>query len=882
MANQTFKERIELSHLSSSDEFRSVFESANDCMIFLDNSGRILDVNRKAVEIFGGTKQELLGKHFIKVKVVSLGDAQKILSAFAKILAGKKAYLTVHIKNMRGEEIDLECSGSLTKINDKLTVLIIARDITERKKAEETLRKSEEKYRSIVELAPDGIITSDVKGVITSTNTAFSKWTGYSKEEIVGKHFTKLRTIHARDMPKYVKLYAAVLRGKTPPPIEFVYYRKDGMARWGEAHAGILKEEGKIIGFQVVLRDITERKKAEEAIRDSEQKFERLFMGNPEAAIYWDLDFRILGINPRFTELFGYSFNEMKGKKPNETIVPEDKMEESNFLGKKAREGILYYDTVRKRKDASLVPVCISVAPIIVEGQSIGYVGLYKDITERKHAEEALRESEEKYRNLFENARDVIITFDLKGNLTSINKAAEEYGFRRNEMIKKNMLKFVPKKYWPRLLKELADLLRGNKVEGEIELLTPVGKKIAEYRSNPVKEDGKVVGFQTIMRDVTERKELEEKLRQHSQHLEELVRKRTEELLESEKRYSVLVEEARDIVTIIQDEKIAFINRKGSEVIGYSQEELIGLPYEKIVAREYHQLARESHKRRMRGEMAPSTYEVELLSKTGEHVPVEFAATRIDHQGRPASLIFGRDIMERKLMEEQHLKLEKLATMGELATMVAHDLRNPLTSIRNAGYYIKNSCFYRANAECKTTVEMLDIIEQETIFANNIINDLLDFAAKRPLQKKRQNINEIVEESLTKGNISRNIEVERNFAKKAIIGVDEKQLERVFLNLIKNAVQAMPDGGKLAVTTKETNDNVEMIFADTGIGISEENMSKLFTPLFTTKAKGIGMGLAICKNIVEQHNGTIEVKSKAGQGTTFTIKLPKKEKANNQ
>jgi signal transduction histidine kinase len=177
---------------------------------------------------------------------------------------------------------------------------------------------------------------------------------------------------------------------------------------------------------------------------------------------------------------------------------------------------------------------------------------------------------------------------------------------------------------------------------------------------------------------------------------------------------------------------------------------------------------------------------------------------------------------------------------------------------------------------------MLNIIEQETIFANNIINDLLDFAAKRPLQKKKQNINEIIEDSLTKGNIPRNIEVKRNFAKKATATLDEKQLERVFLNLIKNAVQAMPDGGKLAVTTKETKDNVEIIFADTGIGISEENMSKIFQPLFTTKAKGIGMGLPICKNIVEQHNGTIEVKSKAGQGTTFLIKLPKKEETKNQ
>jgi two-component system sensor histidine kinase AtoS len=117
-----------------------------------------------------------------------------------------------------------------------------------------------------------------------------------------------------------------------------------------------------------------------------------------------------------------------------------------------------------------------------------------------------------------------------------------------------------------------------------------------------------------------------------------------------------------------------------------------------------------------------------------------------------------------------------------------------------------------------------------------------------------------------------------HFAKEATATVDKRQLERVFLNLVKNAVQAMPNGGKLMVTTKETKDFVEIALADTGVGIPEESMSKLFTPLFTTKAKGIGMGLAICKKIVEEHEGTIDFKSKVGEGTTFTIKLPKERK----
>jgi len=172
--------------------------------------------------------------------------------------------------------------------------------------------------------------------------------------------------------------------------------------------------------------------------------------------------------------------------------------------------------------------------------------------------------------------------------------------------------------------------------------------------------------------------------------------------------------------------------------------------------------------RAMQGEKVPMIAEVEAKAKTGELVPVEVSGTLIDYQGRPAILFIVRDIRERKQMEEQRLKLEKLASIGELATMVAHDLRNPLTSIRNAGFYIKNSCPARATGECKSAIEMLDIIEEETIFANNIINDLLDFAAKRPLEKKRQSMNKIIEDSLEENKIPENIEVEKTFDKKAI------------------------------------------------------------------------------------------------------------------
>ncbi|MEM3641629.1 MAG: PAS domain S-box protein, partial [Candidatus Bathyarchaeia archaeon] len=463
-------------------------------------------------------------------------------------------------------------------------------------------------------------------------------------------------------------------------------------------------------------------------IQESQQKFERLFRNNPEAVVYCDSNFRILDINPRFSELFGYSLDEVKGKKLSELIVPEDKKEESELLVQKSMEGTVYYDTVRLRKDGSLVSVSISSAPIIVDGRLVGYIVLYKDITEKKLAEEALRrseqqakrlaefqkkvidtatvwinlldvkgnvilwnraaelisgytqeevighnkiwewlypdkkyreeifaqakriiekgestqgyrtvirckdgkfktiswysnnildengksvgsiavgiditetieaqekvrKSEEKYRMLFENARDAIITMDLKGNITSINKHVENYGFKKDKLIGKNMLELVPKKHWPKLLSELAKLSSGKSVEGEVEIITPKGKIVVEHKSSPIWENDKVVGIQTILRDVTERRKMEEKLKQYSEHLEELVKKRTKQLEEAQKKL---------------------------------------------------------------------------------------------------------------------LKSERLAAIGELAGMVGHDLRNPLTSIAGASYYLKKRLGSNADAKVKEILELID------------------------------------------------------------------------------------------------------------------------------------------------------------------------------
>ena len=1005
-------ERMDLHSIDSEQRFRCLIEDAAVAICVIDLKGRFTYVNNAMACLLGYSIQELLGRRF--KDFLHPSDRGRVMRLFIKIIGLRRQPRNFEFRVLHkdGSVLHLVSRPTRLVVNGKtIGFQAIIVDITERRRSEERLLMSEERYRCIFENTSDGLLYLDESGRILEANRKAVEIYGGHKKELLEKRFTELGVIHPEDVPRLVASIARIFAGREGTT-EISVRNKKGEDKLLECTSSLLRIGDKNNGVMVSVRDVTESKRAEQTIRESQEKFERLFVDNPEAAVYWDSDFRVLDINPRFTGLFGYSLNEAKGKRNVDIIIPKDRIEESELLGKMAKEGYVDYDTVRKKKDGSLIHVSLSVAPMVVDDKLIGYVGLHKDITERKRVEDALRESAERYRSLFESARDLIITVDLEGNITSANNMVLEYGYERNELVGKSVFNLFSEEYWRVFQDYFRKLTEGKPIEGEFKIKSRQmqGFRVVEYRSNPIIQDDKVVGAQVIVRDVTERREIEEKLRdseekfrainasandailliddegkfsywnpaaekmfgytkeevdnkkmyelitperfrgdhtsafekfkktgegriigktvemaairkdgtefpvefslsalqvkgkqyalgivrditerkkmeerlkQYSEHLEELVEKKTNELLELEKRYSVLVEEASDGVAIIQDEKIVFVNKKAPDIIGYTREEMIGLPLETFLDENYRQHVKELYQRKLRGEAAPPTLEMEWIAKTSEHVPVELSAALINYLGSPAILVIIRDISERKRIEKQHVKLEKLATIGELATMVAHDLRNPLTSIRNASFYVKGTCPHRENTECRAALEMLNIIDQETIFANNIINELLEFSTKGPLQKGKKNINRIIEDSLKVSNIPKSINIEKHFAGKTTARVDKGQLQRVFLNIIQNAAHSMPNGGKLIITTTGTKDHVEITFTDTGTGMAEEDRSKLFTPFFTTKAKGIGLGLAICKRIVEEHGGTIGFKSKVSKGTTFTIALPKKKEESN-
>lgn len=217
------------------------------------------------------------------------------------------------------------------------------------------------------------------------------------------------------------------------------------------------------------------------------------------------------------------------------------------------------------------------------------------------------------------------------------------------------------------------------------------------------------------------------------------------------------------------------------------------------------------------------------------------------------------------------MQSQRLSAIGEMAGMVGHDLRNPLAAIKNAAYFLRKK---HGTVIGDTSIEMLNAIDRAVEHANDIVADLLDFSREIHLDLEECSPKSLINYVLLAINIPSNIKITQSIQSDLMVWVDVSKIERVFTNIIKNAIEAMPNGGTIEISSRQNEGNVEFIFADTGSGMPEDVIGKIFTPLFTTKAQGMGFGLAICKRMVEAHGGKIGVESSLGKGTKFTISLP--------
>ncbi len=356
--------------------------------------------------------------------------------------------------------------------------------------------------------------------------------------------------------------------------------------------------------------------------------------------------------------------------------------------------------------------------------------------------------------------------------------------------------------------------------------------------------------------------------------LEQKVNERTKDLIENQKKLQSILSASPDAILATDlNGNITECNNQMQQLCGLEKSDLLGKHATSIVDKKDNQQLFDTIVKLIEGNMGIIRLEASLVRIDHTKFLAEILINTIrNEQNNPVGMVaIIRDLSEKKQLESRLFRSERLAAIGELAGMVGHDLRNPLAAIKNANYLLKKKC-----SRCKehNSLQMFEIIDLSIEHANKIVNDLLDYSREIHLEPTESSPKKILQHALALVQIPPKINFVDNTLDSKLV-VDEDKVVRVFVNLIKNACDAMPEGGKLEITSTEQNDIISVKFIDSGVGITPEVQQKMFTPLFTTKAKGMGFGLPISKRIVEAHGGKVSMESNLGNGTTFTLTFPK-------
>jgi len=544
----------------------------------------------------------------------------------------------------------------------------------------------------------------------------------------------------------------------------------------------------------------------------------------------------------------------------------------------------------------------------------IGRVWSFRDVTEGRRAEARLRLSEERYHSLFDRMLDGIYLSTHEGRFIDVNSAFVAM-FRyssKQEMLEipdiKKELYFSPEERGSHVLdtgKEEVEVYRMRRKDGSEIWVEDHGRYVHD-------EDGNVILHEGILRDVTERKQMEEAVHRRAEELDSLQKT----LLEITARHELpallnrIVERAAELLgapagglylcdlnrqevrcVVAYNTKINTVGRVlkygegAAGVVAQTGKPLVIDDY-----REWKDRAAVFEQDQPFGAVlsAPLIWQdqvlgvihllrydtkrftqedLELLTLFANHASIAIENGRFSEN-------LERMVAERtaKLTEIQNqlLRAERLAAIGETAAMVGHDLRNPLQAISTATYVLRKNI---PNASERAR-EMFQAIENSVEYSDRIVEDLLEYAQDLSLDLTQTNPKSLVRDALLQLKVPENVGISDLTSDAPMITVDVGKIRRIIINLVENAFDAMPKGGKLEISDNMSGNNLEIKFKDTGIGIPEDIMQRLWKPLITTKPKGIGLGLAICKSITEAHGGSISVESKAGVGATFTLKLP--------
>ncbi len=723
-------------------------------------------------------------------------------------------------------------------------------------------------FNHIFEHSQMGMCILALDGRIIKMNPAALSFFGYTMDELSNRFFLELTQT---DELERCKMYfdELVSGDRQSYEIEKKYQHKDGSLLWARVKVTMTPIEGnQVVTVQII--DLTEEKRIETQYKESEAHYQLLVNHALDLICMITYEGTLRYVSPASESILGYLPNDMLGKDGQHFIHPDDlpkiQLFFENVLGIVGNGTITHRAFHKKGRIVWLESTLIRLPN--KDGMGTIYVWS-RDVTRRKREQKRLKESEERYQSLYRYHPDMVYSMDLEGRFTSINLACETLTGYSKEQLLHSSLSYhclVDQRDHDYVKQRFEETVNGKVQRYECRIHIKNGQPlIIDVTNIPILVDGEVVGVFGVARNISKRRYAEVAIKTMHDQMEAFINNHSD---------SILIFNSNDELVKVNKTFDQIYGWDGQSLIGKNVRELEAIPREEIpdVIKRIDVLRK--------GESVGHRETVRLRTD-GTAVPtIVTSFPIINEEGKANGWASAfRDISDQKRAESIMINSEKLSVAGQLAAGIAHEIRNPLTAVKGFIQLLKSSM---NTSDTSDTSGYYEIVTSEIERIEGIVSELLILAKPQKVVYTTVELGSLIEDVvqlLFSQAILNNVQLIFHAPpRQCMIHCEVNQIKQVFINFIKNGIEAMPDGGDLSIRVLvEEEDYYRVQFKDEGVGIPEEFISKLGQPFYTTKEKGTGLGFMVSKKIIEDHNGSLHVTSETNQGTLIEVTLPFKK-----